>query len=294
MQLATRFARFEQDAQRIEARDGYIADEALRAACPSIFAAAKHDSRSARYTYIPTSDIVRGMISQGFFPVSACQSRSRVEGKENFTKHMIRFRRDHDLRAVQALTTRTDHIVNRSQPLAEFPEIVLVNSHDGSSSYQLFGGFFRLVCRNGLIVSTETIAETRIHHKGNILESVVEGAHDLLTRLPVAQERIGAMKSLTLSPAEARVLAEGAIDLRFEPEAGAKAPVTPDQVLKPQREEDTASDLWTIFNRIQERIVKGGVRGVTGKTREVKGIDQNVRLNRNLWAMAEKMAALKS
>jgi hypothetical protein len=36
------------------------------------------------------------------------------------------------------------------------PEVVLVNSHDKSSAYQLHCGLFRLVCTNGLVVSDDT------------------------------------------------------------------------------------------------------------------------------------------
>ena len=33
------------------------------------------------------------------------------------------------------------------------PEVVFLNSHDGTSAYQLRMGIFRVVCTNGLIVS---------------------------------------------------------------------------------------------------------------------------------------------
>ncbi|MBV8275090.1 MAG: DUF932 domain-containing protein, partial [Verrucomicrobia bacterium] len=33
------------------------------------------------------------------------------------------------------------------------PEVVLVNSHDKSSAYQLHCGLFRLVCTNGMVIS---------------------------------------------------------------------------------------------------------------------------------------------
>ncbi len=78
---------------------------------------------------------------------------------------------------------------------------------------------------------------------------------------------------------------------------------TAKQILTPRRHDDNKSDLWATFNRVQENVIKGGLRGVTvkangerqnRKTREVNGIDQNVRLNRALWTLAEKMAELKA
>jgi hypothetical protein len=64
----------------------------LRNRVPSAFAASKHESRSTRYTYIPTVNVIEGLMREGFQPTAAVQGTSRVEGKENFTKHMIRFR----------------------------------------------------------------------------------------------------------------------------------------------------------------------------------------------------------
>jgi hypothetical protein len=75
--------------------------------------------------------------------------------------------------------------------------------------------------------------------------------------------------------------------------------VTESQLLTPRRIDDRASDLWTTFNRVQENMIKGGLRarnksGHSTTTRAVKGIDQNVKLNRALWQLAEGMRKLKA
>ena len=66
--------------------------DALRSVVPSAFATAPHESRSSRYAYIPTSEVIEGLMAQGFTPFKAVQGKSRIEGKTEFTKHMIRFR----------------------------------------------------------------------------------------------------------------------------------------------------------------------------------------------------------
>ena len=63
---------------------------------------------------------------------------------------------------------------------------------------------------------------------------------------------------------------------------------------KPRRYEDRQDDLWTVYNRIQESLLKGGLSGRTAKgkrthTRAVNGIDGDVKLNRALWVMAEEL-----
>ena len=57
--------------------------------------------------------------------------------------------------------------------------------------------------------------------------------------------------------------------------------------------------LFRSFNRVQENIIKGGVRGrsTTGRrlsTRAVGGVNENVKLNRALWTLADGLAGLKN
>ena len=93
--------------------DSPLSDEQIFNAAPSVFADAPHNSRSARYAYIPTCEVVNGLRGEGFQPFMACQARSRIEGKAEFTKHMIRFRHQNQIIGDTA------------------NEIILVNSHDG-------------------------------------------------------------------------------------------------------------------------------------------------------------------
>ena len=84
--LATRFAR----NTRVLRTDAPLSEDQMRGAAPSVFAEGKHASRSERYTYIPTIDVLRGLRKEGFEPFMVAQGQSRVEGKAEFTKHMIR------------------------------------------------------------------------------------------------------------------------------------------------------------------------------------------------------------
>ncbi|EOV8086273.1 integrase arm-type DNA-binding domain-containing protein [Providencia rettgeri] len=71
-------------------------------------------------------------------------------------------------------------------------------------------------------------------------------------------------------------------------------PITEEQVLQPRRWEDKKDDLWTIYQRLQENLIKGGLSGRNAKgkrarTRSVNGIDGDIKLNKALWVMTEKM-----
>lgn len=274
--------RFAMNCTRVTASPGEsLTDDQLRVTVPSIYAMEKHTSRSDKYVYVPTADIVGHMIRENFMPVFACQSRPRDEAKFGHTKHMIRFRQGG---------------ADLSKP--EIPEIILVNSHDGTSSYQLTAGIFRIVCTNGLMVGDQ-YEQVRVHHTGNIIDQILTGAYTVAKDFPRAVAGVAEMKTITLQPDEQGIFAMAAAELRFEPAEGEKPPISPAKLLEPRRIEDRKPDLWSTFNVVQENVIQGGQRERNRETRkmhstrEVKGIDQNVRLNRALWTLAAKMAELK-
>jgi hypothetical protein len=282
-QLATRFAR----NTFVVRSDTPLADDQMRRAAPSIFAEGKHGSRSERYTYIPTIDVLRGLRKEGFEPFMVAQSQSRIEGKTEFTKHMIRMRHAGDA-AGQA----------RSRPEAN--EIILINSHDGASSYQMLAGVFRFVCCNGLVVGTVS-NDIRIPHKGNVQHDVIEGAFRVLDDFEAVDASTSEMKALELRPAEEQAFATAALTLRFgeRTQGQPPAPITADQVRTARRPEDLGHNLWTTFQRVQENVMRGGLparspQGRRTHTRAVGSIDGSVGLNRALWVLAEEMRRLKA
>jgi hypothetical protein len=278
--LATRFSA---NRRSITAKDGFLSEDDLRARVPSIFAEAPHESRSARYAYIPTIEIVRGLAAEGFNPTFACQALPRDPSRDGFTKHMLRFRRDDAGRSGEA------------------HEIIGINSHGGETSFQLLAGIFRFVCCNGLVIG-DRFEEIRVRHSGAIIDEVVEGAGRIVESFDLVANATETMKAIELKPAEQKVFAEAASRLRFDVDEGQPAPITVEQLLAPMRAEDRAGDLWTVFNRTQEHLIRGGLHGHTrdaqGRrrnftSRPVQGIDGNVKLNRALWTLAERMAELK-
>ena len=258
-----------------------LSDDQIRRVAPSIFADGKHQSRSERYTYIPTIDVLRGLRNEGFQPFMVCQTRVRDQGKREYTKHMLRLRHADQLNGDEA------------------NEIVLLNSHDGTSSYQMLAGMLRFVCQNG-IVAGGNITDIRVPHKGNIVQNVINGAFDVLDGFDLIREQMDGMRAVTLDRDEQHAFARSALALRYDPtDADAPAPITENQLLNVRRFEDRRDDLWTVFNRVQENLTKGGLHGRsrTGRsmsTRPITGIDQNVKLNRALWMLADAMRQMKA
>ena len=277
--LATRFAR----NTRVLRADAPLSEDQMRSAAPSVFAEGKHASRSERYTYIPTIDVLRGLRKEGFEPFMVAQGQSRVEGKAEFTKHMIRMR-------------HADHVSGKP----EANEIILINSHDGASCYQLLAGAFRFICTNGLVVGT-VANDVRISHRGNIQNDVIEGALRVLDDFDAVDASIDGMKALTLKANEDAAFATAALALGFgeRTEDQAPPPIAADQLTTARRPEDLGRSLWMAMNRVQENLQRGGLPGRSAlgrriQTRAVGSIDRTVTLNRALWVLAEEMRKLKA
>jgi hypothetical protein len=243
---------------------------------PSVLAAEAHESRGDRYAFIPTIQVIEGLRSEGFQPYEVRQTRVRDAGKREHTKHLVR------LRHASAVGE------------AEVPEIILVNSHDGTSSYQILSGVFRFVCSNGLIAGN-VHDDIRVRHTGNVVDDVIEASWRVVDAAKDVAERIETYKGISLTQQEQHVFASSALQLRWDEGA---SPVAANSILRPQRHQDWKDDLWTTFNRVQENLINGGVRGrsSTGRrmsTRAVGGVNENVKLNKALWSLADGLASLK-
>jgi hypothetical protein len=256
-------------------------NEALRRFSPSVFAETPHHSRGERYGFIPTIQVLDALRSEGWQPHNAREQTVRLDDRRGFTRHIVRMR----------------------QPGLAFdkvgdtlPELVLLNSHDGTSAYQMHVGLFRLACLNGLVVSDTTFAKISVRHSGNVVDRVLEGAATVVRDVPQIAAHVGVMRSLQLSRPEQEAFAGAALLTKYEsPEA---APIDAEQLLGTRRTADASQDLWTTFNRVQENLLRGGLRGqtATGKrtrTREVKSITEDTRINKALWQLTEQMRKLK-
>jgi hypothetical protein len=228
---------------------------------------------------VPTINVIEKLRTEGFEPYEVRQNRVRDQNRREHTKHMVRLR----------------HQSHISADREEVPELILLNSHDGTSSYQILSGFFRFVCSNGLIAG-DVCSDTRVRHSGNVLDDVIEGSFKVLENVTEISKRIGEYKTTALKSAEQSAFASAAMQLRWEPD---KAPIVPDQLLETSRWSDCKPDLWSTYNRVQEKLLKGGLSGRTSngrrtRTRAVGSISEDVRLNKALWTLTEELAKLKA
>src|ERR1700729_2309587 len=147
-----------------------ISDDEMRRFAPSVFASQPIEGVSERYSFLPTSSILNGMRENGWVPVRAQEQSIRTEARRGFQKHVVRFARGEHLQTWEKNQVR--------------PEVVLVNSHDKSSAYQLHCGLFRLVCTNGMVVFDGTFQRISIKNSGFNPDSVIEASFKVLTAVP--------------------------------------------------------------------------------------------------------------
>lgn len=265
-----------------------LTNDQIRSIAPAIFAERPDDRCSARYSFIPTITVLDALRDQGFAPTYVMSAKAKDASHQVSAKHLMRLRRVEDLGVTKP----------------DVREVVIVNSHFGSA-YNLYVGIFRIACTNGLITGDIDTRLSVWHTPGKEIENVIEGSFRIIEEGERVMGEIEEMKRITLSQPEQLLLAESALSLRFPDETDEDGNVTkktifePADLLRAHRNADMASDLYTVSNRIQENVIKGGLRKYDyaaqkrTSTRAINGIDQNVKLNQELWALTRKMAELK-
>lgn len=268
-----------------------LTEDELFKIAPSVFATTAHESRSDRFAPIPTIDVVRGLAKEGFGVVGAKQSLTRVEGKAPFTKHLLRIRK---------MDSDASYAVGDT-----VAEMLLKNANDGTSVYDLFAGLFRIACLNSMVANIGSIDSVKIRHTGkDIVGKVIEGTYSVVENAKLALAAPTQWSQIKLAREESLALAESARMIRFgDADGNIDSPITAEQMLTARRHEDRQRDnLWTNFNVLQENVIRGGLTGIRVdannrrrrmSTRGVNGIDQDVKLNRALWTLADSMAKLK-
>jgi hypothetical protein len=168
---------------------------------------------------------VKNLQPGGFEPFFASQSRGRDLSRREHTKHLLRLRKLGQITGQQV------------------PEIIILNSHSGESSFQLLPGYFRSVCTNSLVCG-QSLGEIRVPRRGNVAEKVIEGAYEVLGVFDLVEEKRETMQSLLLPLPKQQALAHAALTYRFGEE---HHPITPSQILMLRCHEDQRDDLWTVY-----------------------------------------------
>lgn len=225
-----------------------------------------------KYKFISTKEIVEALAEHGFHAIRATQANTRLAYRRAFVKHLLAF----DMPEIEGFVA----------PEGMRAQIMLLNSHDGTTSYQLFLGLYNDLTQTNVIVGANTFDVQRVMHKGKksideiILKSktCIDGFTEVLKTIDIA-------KQTPMTAEQQLEFAELAVFARF-----GEMKMAGTELLKPLSDEDVGNDVWSVFSRIRTWIINPnsvqGYRPVSFTNRKItsiRNIAKNVKLNRAVW-----------
>lgn len=250
----------------------------------SVYSTEPHFSRSPKsYRHVTSTEIIDAMRDADFIPTRVFERKTRKADRSGFQRHVMRFTHQRDI----------------ENPVRENrPEIVIVNSHDGTSAIDVMAGLFRIVCSNGLIARSHDFGSIKFPHRGeNLTSRVIDGVFRIVEDIPLIERRVEEYSRIELRPDQITDFAWRAASIRWGDESEIK--IDPISLLQFRRGEDNGTDLWRVFNRVQENLTKGKIQGWTRDherfrtIRAVRGAERDLEINSKLWALADEFAGGK-
>jgi len=280
--------------------------DTIQRLAPAVFSSTKAERLTDRYVSLHTSDLIPVMQDYGYVPVQAAQRKSRAPKKILNNSEIILENSGNSTKIVESHNAHLISFAHQDTLMNDLrPEIILYNSHDGSSSVQLYAGCYRFICSNG-IVAGEGFNQRMYHSKIGMA-----GFEDMLKQtvnsLPLMQERITMLRDLKLDSEQQYQMARLGVSSRWqmledvpadEPRKGLYATEnTILTALRINRDEDRYDDAFTVFNRIQETVIRGKAYlrsfsdknpdGNVRKARPVSSAKESIRVNSELWDACE-------
>jgi hypothetical protein len=240
--------------------------------------------------YADTPTIINDMDKLGWKVRQVGQRKARKEAT-SFSPHFVRF-------------ANPDYRIKGNGGDYSFPEVVMKNRYDGLGAVEFMAGIFRLVCSNGMVISTESFGEMKLNHRGYSFEEMRKLVGDRVVSIEEQVAVMNAMKDTALMKEQQRELAMQGLLIRGQVSKSEEGKfrgkvdlLTLDEILTPERNEDKGTDLWNTFNVVQEKMVNGGFHTQLGlntkirKVRAIKSFEQDLSLNKQLFSAAQELIA---
>lgn len=239
----------------------YLLDE-----IDSVNAMNKASRTSEKYSFVSTKQICEPILSQGWKVMSANQVRTKDEDRIGYQKHVIKFYNE-------------DYKIDD-----DYPNIIFLNSHDGTSSLKILAGIFRLVCSNGLVVAKHEVENIRFIHKKINQSQIAFVMAGVIKQIPIISKNVEEMKKKELTRLQQIEFARKAMMIRWDEKTSLE--IDPEGVLTVRRDEDVEPTLWNVYNKVQENLIKGGFQGIRHTVRAIKNVDRDITMNKQLWDLA--------
>lgn len=241
------------------------------------FIAAKHTTTAApdlspKYSVIQTTKVYELLADYGFREDKYRQSRERNREREAFSKHVSILQRDQDCDQHGGFN------------------LLLVNSHNGTSSLHLEAGYFRVLCENQLGHGDLGI---KVRHTGDVLAKLERAIPQVLAQMEDFKQLQAMLQGRTLSNEQAIALIEKALELRGLPSTTHNR-----GTFSYTRRNEGERNAWMQYNVIQENMVRGGMQVhaedkdglcVFRKLRALSSADRLLNANRELTATVREL-----
>ena len=255
----------------------FLSDAQIAEQAPCVFSEKASAEVSKHYTHIPTSKVINDMRTLGWDVVDAKEVKARKNSTKGFQKHLVVFR-------------NPDVVINGKDGDTVFPQVLLTNSHDGKNAFTFTAGLFRMVCENGLVISTTQFEDVKMRHMGYSFEELQVKIKEMVEKLPLTVESMNKMQATELKQNEMVKFAKEAISTRFPENELKRIKIDFKELLTPTRDEDKGNDLWSVFNVVQEKIISGDFEYTAAnrirKAREIKNFKQDQKINKDLFELA--------
>jgi hypothetical protein len=253
----------------------FINKSEIKNRAKSIFTETGAPNVSEKYAHISTEKIIDDMAVLGWGVVDAKEVKARKD--VGFQKHLVVFRNNE----IQITSEDGDNV---------FPQILLTNSHDGKNAFTFTAGLFRMVCENGLVVSSKEFENMKIRHYGYTFEELQETIKSMVEKLPLTVESLNKFRSVELGQEQVLDFAKKALLTRFDEKELENIKIDFNDLLTPTRPEDKGSDLWSVYNVVQEKLTHGmfnyGYGAKVRKARKIKNFSKDLELNEKLYSLA--------
>lgn len=252
--------------------DQFLSEDDIKQMCSFAFCETPTNEKvSDKYVMMTSMDVVRDLAKLGWYPVRAAQRKAQKNrsGASRFSFHQIWFQNPN------VYITRD---TGDGEVVDCYPRVILINSADGCNSLRFGVGLYRVICSNGLVCSSQNLAEFSVRHIHYSFEYVKELIQRVMMELPNQVAEMNRMREITLSESQRMDFAKRVWSLRTNVpvEEIKEDDETFLDMLDPVREEDKGTSLWDTYNVLQEKVVKGGFFSAkkedTKKPRKVRQI----------------------
>ena len=241
---------------------------------PAIFATSPAPTiKSPKYQFTPTFEVIDHMQNMGYVLTGVRQSNSNVELRKNWGIHITRFQHP-DL-----------YIKNPQGAIEARPEVVLINSHDGTRPIQFEMGLFRLVCENGLVIKDKDMGSFRERHTKMNFQEVKNLIDEKVSGLQGIVNTISKWNMVEMTDKQRYQFAVEALALRLSDDRQPEQYEVMD-LLTAKRKVDEQPTLWHTYNTVQENMIKGGFQLNNRQARAIKNPIEDFNINQGLWSLA--------